>query len=65
MPLFGRSLTGVGRGSDMTDGLPSLLAKDAVDVLCRSRFLARSRASSNAVAAAEVRLLLVVSDCES
>jgi hypothetical protein len=44
---------------EMTDVRWSRVASDVEDVLCRNRLRARSRASSNAAATAEERLLLV------
>lgn len=46
-------------GREMTDVLAAWFS-DVVEVLCRSLFRARSRASSKAAAALELRLLLDV-----
>lgn len=43
----------------MTEPRSSSVDSDVADVLCRSRFRARSRASSNATATADERLLVL------
>jgi hypothetical protein len=53
------SLERLGRGREMTEQRWSRVESEVLDVLCRSRFRARSRASSKAIATADARLLLV------